>query len=256
MTSFETIILEVDARGIATLSLNRPDKHHALNETMMREIIAACDAVEANPAARAVVLRAEGKSFCAGGDLGWMRAQAALDREGKMEGARLLASMLRRLDTLSVPLVAKVQGHAYGGGLGMMAVADIVLVADHAGFALTETRLGLIPATIGPYVVRRIGEGHARRIFLNARRFGAQEALHMGLASRVVAGEALDEAVQEELLALLDCAPGAVADAKRLVRIMARNEAADPVEASMEALADRWESDEARDRIARFLAKA
>ena len=253
---FETIRLETDSRGIASVTLDRPDKHHALNETMMRELIAVADRVETDRAIRAVVLRAEGKSFCAGGDLSWMREQAGLDRDGKMEGARLLARMLQRLDALPVPLIARVQGNAFGGGLGMMAVADIVLVADHARFALTETRLGLIPATIGPYVVRRIGEGHGRRIFLNAIPFGAADALRMGLAARMVAAGELDQAVEDEVKALLDCAPGAVADAKRLVRMLARAETDDPVGASITALADRWESDEAAERIARFLAKA
>lgn len=255
MTEFETIRLHRDQRGIMTLIFNRPEKHHALNEPMMREIIAACDAVEKDPAIRALLLKAEGKSFCAGGDLGWMRDQAALDRAGKMQGAALLAGMLRRLDELAVPVLARVQGHAFGGGIGMMAVADIVIAAAPAAFALTETRLGLIPATIGPYVVRRIGEGHARRIFLNARRFGADDALRMGLVSQVVQPEGLDDAVEEEITALLACAPGAVAHAKRLVRMLARGEATDPLEASMEALADRWESDEASERIARFLGQ-
>lgn len=254
--SFETILFDTDARGIATLTFNRPDKHHALSEPMMREITAACDAVEADPALRALVLRAEGKSFCAGGDLGWMREQAALDRAGKMEGAGVLARMLRRLDELPVPVIARVQGHAFGGGIGMMAVADIVIAATAATFALTETRLGLIPATIGPYVVRRIGEGHARRIFLNGRRFGTEEALRMGLVSRVVPPEGLDAAIEDEIAALVDCAPGAVAHAKRLVRMLARGETDDPIGASMEALADRWESDEATGRIARFLGQA
>ena len=253
--NFETIRLAVDDGGVAHLWLNRPDKHHALNEAMMRELILACDRIEGDPDIRVVVLKAEGKSFCAGGDLGWMKAQAALDRAGKIEGARLLAHMLQRLDELKKPLIARVQGNAFGGGVGMMAVADIVLVAEHVSFALTETRLGLIPATIGPYVVRRIGEGNARRVILNAHRFGAEDAVRYGLASRAVPAEQLDEALEEELRLFAQCAPGAVADAKRLIRMLARGEAADPVAASMEALADRWESEEATERIARFLGE-
>lgn len=253
MMLYETIRLEVDARGIAFLSLNRPDKHHAMNEMMMRELVTACDRIEADAAIRAAVLKADGKSFCAGGDLGWMRAQAALDRAGKMDGARLLAGMLQRLDTLSKPLIARVQGNAAGGGIGLMAVADIVIASDTASFALTETKLGLIPATIGPYVVRRIGEGHARRVILNASRFTAEEARHFGLVSRLVMPEKLDEAVEEELRQLLDCAPGAVSDAKRFIRALARGETADPVSHSIEALADRWETEEAKERIVRFL---
>lgn len=253
MMQFETILLDVDARGIASLTLHRPDKHHAINETMMRELIAACDRIDQDPAIRAVVMKADGKSFCAGGDLGWIRAQAALDRAGKMDGARLLAGMLRRLDELSKVLIARVQGNAAGGGIGLIAVADIVIASETASFALTETKLGLIPATIGPYVVRRIGEGHARRLILNASRFTAEDALRFGLVSRAVLPEKLDDAVEQELRALLDCAPGAVSDAKRFIRALARGETSDPLSFSIEALADRWETAEAKERIVRFL---
>ncbi len=253
--TFKTLTLEINEMGIARLALTRPEKHHALDEQMMRELILACDRIEANPDVRGVILHSEGRIFCAGGDLGWMREQASLDRTGKIAGARLLADMLRRLDELAVPLIVRVQGNAFGGGLGMMAVADIVIVAEDAVFALTETRLGLIPATIGPYVIRRIGEGHARRLFLNAYRFGASEALRYGLASRTVPKSALDDAVEAEIRLLLECAPGAVADAKRLVRMLGRSAVPDPVSASIEALADRWETEEAINRISGFIGK-
>lgn len=251
--SFETIDLSWDERGVATLRLARPEKHNALNEAMMRELVEAAEIVEATPAVRAVILSAHGKSFCAGGDLNWMQAQAARDRHGKIEGARQLSTMLSRLDCLSKPLIARVQGNAFGGGVGMMAVADIVVAAENARFALTETRLGLIPATIGPYVIRRIGEGAARRTFLNGHRFGTDEALRFGLVSRSAAPDALDAAVEEEVALLLDCAPGAISEAKSLIRALARGEVEDPVAFSEKALADRWESEEAQLRIRRFL---
>nr|WP_316656283.1 enoyl-CoA hydratase-related protein [uncultured Gellertiella sp.] len=256
MSAFQCIRLETDGRGIARLVLNRPDKHNALNETMMRELIEAVVAINADDGIRAVVLAAEGRSFCAGGDLAWMKDQAGRDRAGKIEGADLLASMLRQLDELEKPLIARVQGNAFGGGIGIMAVCDIVVVADSASFALTETRLGLIPATIGPYVIRRIGEGHARRTFLNASRFGSDAALAMGLASRISTPDRLDQAVEQEAEACLACAPGAIVAAKRLIRTLARQDCADPVAFSATMLADRWESQEAGEGIGAFLTQA
>jgi methylglutaconyl-CoA hydratase len=204
---------------------------------------------------RAVVLAGEGKSFSAGADLAWMQEQWAKDRAGRIAEAGVLAGMLRALDDLPQPLIARVQGPAYGGGVGLMAVADIVIASSEARFSLTETRLGLIPATIGPFVVRRIGEGHARRVFLNAKTFDAAAAHHMGLVSAVSAMDALDAAVEAELAAVLQCAPGAVRDAKALVKHLARSPAPGLEAYSIEQLANRWETEEARAGIEAFFAK-
>lgn len=255
MTGYETIRLEKDARGIARLTLSRPEKHNALNERMMLEITAACEHLAADDGVRAVILGGDGASFCAGGDLGWMRDQAERDRAGKIEGAGILAHMLKTLDELPKPVIARVHGNAFGGGIGMMAVADIVVAAEGVALALTETRLGLIAATIGPYVIGRIGEGWARRTLLSARRFTPAEALTMGLVSRVASPADLDAAVMDEAEAFLACAPGAVAHAKRYIRAIARGVAADPVAYSAEALADRWETEETQAGIAAFLAR-
>ena len=253
--TFETIRLEVDLRGIARLTLARAEKHNALNEQMMREITAACGDLASDAKVRAVILAADGPTFCAGGDLGWMKEQAAKDRAGKIEGAGVLATMLKKLDELPKPVIARVQGNAFGGGIGMMAVADIVVAAEGVGLALTETRLGLIAATIGPYVVARIGECWARRTLLSARRFSPEEALTMGLVSRIATPADLDVAVEDEAAAFLACAPGAVAHAKAYVRALMRGNLADPVAFSAEALADRWESEETQAGIAAFLAR-
>jgi methylglutaconyl-CoA hydratase len=253
--TYETIRLETDARGIARLTLNRPDKHNALNEQMMREITAACGLLTKDASVRAVVLAAEGASFCAGGDLSWMKEQAARDRAGKIEGAGVLAAMLKTLDELPKPVIARVHGNAFGGGIGMMAVADIVVAAEGVALTLTETRLGLIAATIGPYVVGRIGEGWSRRMLLSARRFGVAEALNMGLVSRVALPAELDAAVADEADAFLACAPGAVAHAKAYIRALTRGNVGDPIAFSAEALADRWETAETQAGIAAFLAR-
>ncbi|MBP1848035.1 methylglutaconyl-CoA hydratase [Rhizobium petrolearium] len=253
MSGYDTLMLETDARGVAMLTLNRPDRHNAMNAAMITELADAATRLAADEAVRVVVLASSGPTFCAGGDLQWMRDQAQKDRQGKIEGATALALMLKALDELPKPLIGRVQGNAFGGGIGLMAVCDIVIAAEDAEFALTETRLGLIPATIGPYVVRRSGEGHARRLFLNARRFDAVMAREIGLVSAACPAGRLDAAVEEEVAAFLDCASGAVSGAKSLVRSLARGTAGDPLAYSIGLLADRWESDEGRAGIDAFL---
>jgi methylglutaconyl-CoA hydratase len=252
---FQTIRVTTDARGIARLTLARADRHNALSAPMMDEIRVAVVALGADPAVRAVILDAEGGTFCAGGDLGWMRAQATADGPTRAAEARRLADMLSALDTLPKPLIGRVQGNAFGGGVGIMAVCDIVLAAGGARFGLTETRLGLIPATIGPYVIARIGAGMARRLFLTAQGFGAAEAQVMGLVSRSLPDAELDSAVEEEAAATLACAPGAVAEAKALIRALASPVTPAMVEHSIAALVTRWESPEVAEGTAAFFAR-
>ncbi|HMO09184.1 MAG TPA: crotonase/enoyl-CoA hydratase family protein [Paracoccaceae bacterium] len=247
-----TIRMTTDARGIARLTLARADKHNALNAAMMDDLTEAARALAADDAVRAVVLEAEGVTFCAGGDLAWMQAQAAADGPGRAAEARRLAGMLAALDALPKPLIGRVQGNAFGGGIGMMAVCDLCVVAAPARFGLTETRLGLIPATIGPYVLARIGAGAARALFVTARGFGADEALRLGLASRVVPPEALDAALDEETAAALLCAPGAMAEAKRLIRTLSAPVTPSMVEASIAALVVRWDSAEVAEGTGAF----
>jgi methylglutaconyl-CoA hydratase len=153
---------------------------------MIGEITEAAEALGADPGVRVVVLAAEGASFCAGGDLGWMRAQMAADAATRAREARRLARMLRALNELPKPLIGRVQGNAFGGGVGMVSVCDVAVGALPLRMGLTETRLGLIPATIGPYVVARMGEAMARRVFFSARLFGAEEAVRLGLLARAV----------------------------------------------------------------------
>ncbi len=175
----------LDGRGVATVTLDRPDKHNALSPALVDALAATAARLGSDPAVRVVVLAASGPSFCAGGDLEWMRAQFEADRATRIAEARRLAGMLYALNTIPKPLVARVHGPAYGGGVGLMAVCDVVVARLDARFGLTETRLGLIPATISPYVVARIGEGAARALMLSGRFFDAEEAQRIGLASRV-----------------------------------------------------------------------
>jgi methylglutaconyl-CoA hydratase len=172
-----------------------------------------------------------------------------------MREAARLAEMLRALDDLPKPLIGRVQGAAYGGGVGLMAVCDVVIAAREARFSLTEVRLGLIPATIGPYVVRRIGEGASRRLFFNPKTFGVEEAQAFQLVSVVTDASGLDAAVESEVKSFLTGAPGAIAEAKALCKELARAGASDPMKLTMERLAERWESEEARAGIAAFFER-
>jgi len=255
MTGYETIRLETDARGIATLTLDRPDKHNALSAQMIAELTEAGDSLARDAVARVVVLRSEGPTFCAGGDLNWMRQQMEKDRAGKMEGSRALATMLATLNGLPKPLIARVQGNAFGGGVGMLSVCDIAIAVPEMRVALTESKLGLAPATIGPFVVRRLGEGFARQMLLAGRAFDAEFALRAGLIAEICPADALDEAVARAATAALIGAPGAIADAKHFCLTFERLDPATLTEETAALLADRWESDEAAEGIAAFFAR-
>lgn len=253
--SYEALRLDVDARGVAHLWLDRPEKRNALSGAMIAELTDAATRLGADGNVRAVVLSGEGRVFCAGADLSWMMAQIEADRAGRMREARKLAEMLSALNEIPKPLVGRVHGDAFGGGIGMMAICDIVVAAESASFGFTETRLGLIPAIIGPYVLARVGEGMARRVFMSARPFGASEAERLGLVARVVAPVALDAAVDEEVAPYLAVAPQAVGAAKAYVRSLGPRIDAEVIEASITRLADIWEGAEARSGIAAFLER-
>lgn len=251
----ETIRIDIDARGVATLWLARPDKHNALSAQMIAELTGAAGRLGADPSVRAVVLAAEGKSFCAGGDLGWMQQQMAADAPTRRTGALDLARMLNALNELPKPLIGRIQGNAFGGGVGMMSVCDVAIGARDARFGLTETRLGLIPATIGPYVLARMGEDRARRVFMSARIFDAAEAQSLNLLAGTVDAEDLDAAVEDEVVPYLQTAPRAVAAAKRLARALGPRIDARTIDMSVDALVSVWEDDEAPEGIAAFFDK-
>ena len=251
----DTIRIDRDDRGVATLWLTRAEKHNALSRPMMDELTRAAADLGADPAVRVVILAADGGSFCAGGDLGWMREQMAADDATRREGAQALAGMLSALNLLPKPLIARVQGNAFGGGVGMMAVSDIVVAADTARFGLTEVRLGLIPATIGPYVLARMGEPAARRVFFSARLFDAGEAVDLNLASRRVAAADLDAAVEAEVAPFLQAAPGAVAAAKAQCRALGPRIDAAVIEDSIDRLVAVWQGAEAPEGISAFFEK-
>jgi methylglutaconyl-CoA hydratase len=255
MPPFSTIEFTVDSRGVATLMLARPEVHNAMNGAMYdeaRDVVRRCDT---DPSIRLLVLTGSGKSFCSGGDLKYQQAQAARPQAERIKEASKLAYWLRELDTLSKPVIGKINGPAYAGGLGLISVCDIAIGDLDAQFAITEARLGLLPGMISPYVVRRIGERHARRLFLTGRRIDAVEATSIGLLSRCVSRDQLDSAVEEEIDMVLKCAPGALAANKRLIEYVSTHHSADNVVYTVDRVAEMWAWEEAAEGMKSFIEK-
>lgn len=254
---FDTITLATDARGVATLTLNRPEKHNAMNAAMIADLASVCAHIAGDADIRVVILTGAGeeRSFCAGGDLGWMRDQMQATRETRMTEARALAQVFRALNELPKPVIGRVQGNAFGGGVGLISCCDTAIGVEGAKLGLTETRLGLIPATIAPYVVARMGEARARRVFMSSRIFEAAEAKDLGLLARVVIPEALDAAVEREVAPYLSASPTAVAAAKALARHLGPVIDAAVIDETVRRLADTWETADAKEGISAFFEK-
>ena len=252
---YATLAVEV-RNGIALLALARPDVHNAFDETLIAELTAALRSLDADDSVRAVVLLGRGRSFCAGADLNWMKKMAGYGHAENLADAGALAEMLAALDTLSKPTVARVHGVAYGGGVGLVACCDIAIAAQEATFALTESKLGLIPATISPYVIEAIGARMARRYFLTAERFDAAEAYRIGLVHDIVLLGDLDNRINELLSALVVAGPRAQAESKALIRAVSHR----PRDASVIAdtaarIARVRATPEAKEGVAAFLGK-
>lgn len=249
--------IDVDLRrALAVVTLNRPEVHNAFDPTLIRELTATLKRLDRSPSVRAVVLAGAGKSFCAGADLHWMRDMATFSRAQNLADANALARMLATLDRMSKPTIARVHGAAFGGGVGLVACCDIAFGAPEAVFALSEARLGLIPATVGPYVVDAIGARTARRYFLSGERFGADEARRLGLLHEVAPLRDLDARINEVIGALLIAGPVAQSECKALIRAVARR----PTGARMIAdtarrIARVRASPEGREGVAAFLGK-
>ncbi|SDH27463.1 MULTISPECIES: enoyl-CoA hydratase/isomerase family protein [unclassified Duganella] len=253
--SYTTLTITREAH-VATVTLNRPDVRNAFNETSIAEIKQAFSELGDDAGLRAIVLAANGPSFCAGADLNWMKKMAGYTHAENHADALQLAEMLRTIYLCPKPVVAKVQGDCYAGGMGLVAACDIIVAVEEANFCLSEVKLGLIPATISPYVIKAMGEQAARRYFLTAERFGAKEALRIGFAHEVVAADALDTKVAEIVKALVNNSPNAVQQAKVLVREVAGQEVSDALLAdTAERIAQIRASDQGREGVASFLEK-
>ena len=256
MSSFEMVDVSVDPRGVARLTLNRPESKNAMSGALMHDLRAASRALVADTAVRAIVLTGAGEVFSAGGDLKGMQQQAANTREGRIADATEFAQTLGELNRLPKPLIGRINGSAFGGGLGLISICDIAIGLVDSTFRLSEVTLGLIPATISPFVVAKIGVPNSRRIMLNGYKLDGRAAAQIGLLDAVVdTVEELDKAVEREAVAALQCAPGAVANAKRLVEYVSTHGEKDNLTYTVAALADAWESAELREGIEAFFQK-
>ena len=247
----------LDDRGIATVTLNNPNKHNAFDDAIIRDLTDAFTAVERDPKVRVMILASNGKSFSAGADLNWMKRMVSYSYEENLRDSRALAAMLKTLNFMSKPTIARVQGAAFGGAVGLVSCTDIAIATDRAAFSLSEVRIGLTPATISPYVIAAIGQRAARRYFITAERFSAQEALRLGLLSQVVADETeLDRTIDTVASNLLTNSPAAVSAAKELVFAVAQREISDPlIDDTCRRIADIRISTEGQEGLTAFLEK-
>jgi len=242
--------------GIARIVLNRPEVHNALDDRLIADLTATFEQIGADPSVRVVILSGQGSTFCAGGDLTWMRRTADYSREQNLADALGLARMLQALDTLPKPTLGLINGPAYGGGVGLVACCDIAIAADTAKFSLSEVRLGLLPATISPYVVRKIGESAARRYFLTAEVFEAAEAQKIGLVHEIVPYAELAEAAGWLLKRLREGGPEAQAASKRLIaRVAGAPIDTALMEDTAARIADARASAEGKEGVEAFLGK-
>jgi methylglutaconyl-CoA hydratase len=270
--SYQTLLVERQDK-VAHVILNRPDVRNAFNETSIAELTQAFRELGSDESVRVIVLAARGSVFCAGADLQWMKKMAAYSREENRADAALLAEMLCVIYECPKPVIAKVQGDCYAGGMGLVAACDIAIAAEQASFCLSEVKIGLIPATVSPYVIRAMGQNAARRYFLTAEKFSAREALRIGFVHQVVPAnvqnitvegmanaltnpDPLSAAVDEVVNALLSASPNAAKEAKRLVRDVAGMPLSDVLIAdTVERIAEIRASDEGREGVKAFLEK-
>lgn len=241
---------------VAEVYLNRPDVRNAFNDGVIVELTQAFSKLGADPMLRVVVLGGHGKAFCAGADLAWMRAMAGYDWERNRADAQALAKMLWTIYSCRLPVVGRIHGDCYAGGVGLAAVCDVLVADDSAHFCLSEAKLGLLPATIGPYVMRALGEQASRRYFITAERFSAQRAHALGFVHEVVAADALDAKVGEIVAALVANGPAAVTACKRLVQDLAGAPIDDALRAdTARRIADIRASTEGKEGVQAFLDK-
>ena len=252
-----TLKIERDARGVAMIAMNRPEVHNAFDEVMIREIIEAFRDLGEDKNVRVIVIAAEGKSFCAGADLNWMKRAADYDEDQNREDAGELALMLNAIYACPKPVIARVQGNAFGGGVGVVAAADIAIGVADVLFSLSEVKLGIIPAVISPYVIEAIGARYAHRYFVTAERFTGSEAYRIGLLHDLAASvDAMDEQIAGLCSALLANSPSAIEAAKNLIQAVSQKSIDDELmEDTVERIAQIRSTPEAKEGIRAFLEK-
>ena len=251
----EVLLEEIGENGITRLTLNRPNRRNALNEALIESLSEAFSRLGADARVRVIVLRGSAGTFCAGGDLEWMRAQFEADRDQRVEQAMALSGMLLAIDSCPKPVVAVAEGHVFGGGIGLLSVCDIAIAASDTKFALSETRLGLIPATISPFVAASIGPAACRDTWLSAEVFDATRAQQIGLIRGHYDKATLDEQCARICDHLLQASPAAVAEAKTLTRRFGPVIDESVLLATSNQLANLWESPDAQEGVEAFLEK-
>jgi methylglutaconyl-CoA hydratase len=216
--AYQTLKVDLDPRGVLSVTISRPDIRNAFNEVMIAELTAVCEKEAVRPEVRLIVLRGEGAVFCAGGDLNWMKKSVELDLQANLEDTRKLTKMFRLLNECPKPIVGQIHGAAIGGGVGLVSICDIAIASQETQFSLSEVRLGIVPSCIGPFVIAKIGASHARSLFVSAERFLAPRAREIGLVHEVAASpKELQAAVERVVSNMLQCGPQAMATAKRLI---------------------------------------
>jgi methylglutaconyl-CoA hydratase len=252
----QRVLIQTCERGIGTVTLNNPDKHNAFDDKIIEELTAAFEQINNNKDVRVMILAATGKNFCAGGDLAWMKRMASYSYEENINDSKALAKMYNDLNFLAVPTIARVQGIAFGGGVGLVSCCDMALATPDASFSLSEVKIGLIPAVISPYVVAAIGQRAARRYFITAERFDAQTALELGMVSKVVEKEQLDHEIDKLAETLLANSPAAIVGAKQLVFDVAGRKINDElIDSTCERIAEIRVSAEGQVGLTAFLEK-
>lgn len=251
---FETISFKTE-KQVGYVILNRTEVHNAFNDTMINELHLAFDSIEKYSDIRVVVLKGEGKSFCAGADLNWMRRIKNYSYEENLKESLALADMLYKIYTCSKPTIAQVHGYAIGGGTGLVAVCDIAVASTDCKFSFSEVKLGLIPACISPYVVKKCGEGRCREFFLTGERMSAEKAFNAGLVNIMVPPDCLEKAVQGLVEQLLSSGPEAIKKCKELLRAVPDMTPEEYKRYTAEVIAQMRISDEAQEGMAAFLEK-
>jgi methylglutaconyl-CoA hydratase len=253
---YQSILTEID-NGVGIITLNRADRHNSFDDILIAELSEAINLMAAEPTVRVVVISSTGKSFCAGADLNWMKRMAGYSSDESLRDSEAMAEMFRRIAQCPKPVVARVQGAAYGGGVGLVAACDIAIGTFDAQFSLTEVKLGLIPAVISPHVIAAIGERYARRYMLTAERFSAAEAYRIGLLHEMVVNEeGLDQAVGEIVETLLKNGPKALEECKALIAAVAwKPLSPDIIEDTARRITRMRASSEGREGMSAFLEK-
>lgn len=242
--------------GIATVTLNRPEKHNAFDDSVIEQMNQAFENIDADDSIRVMILAAKGMHFSAGADLAWMKRMATYSYDENLVDARNLAKMLKTLNFLSKPTIARVQGAAFGGAVGLVSCCDIAIATPNASFCLSEVKIGLIPATISPYVISAIGERAARRYFVTAERFTAEQALKLGLISEIVEDDELDANIATLAGAIKQNSPTAVIAAKKLAMDIGNTDISDPlIEDTCERIAQIRVSENGQEGLSAFLEK-